>query len=85
MSNFYFVLLHSFFCATVMNSGMSIFYRDLHYPIMLIQKGIKKYHIYMYVCMYAYSVYIYIYMFVGCVVLVINKSTTKQNNIRHST
>ena len=28
---------------------------------------------------------IYIYMFVGCVVLVINKSTTKQNNIRHST
>ena len=31
------------------------------------------------------NIYIYIYMFVGCVVLVINKSTTKQNNIRHST
>ena len=29
--------------------------------------------------------YIYIYMFVWCVVLGINKSTTKQNNIRHST
>ena len=32
-----------------------------------------------------HTIYIYIYMFVGCVVLVINKSTTKQNNIRHST
>ena len=31
------------------------------------------------------NIYIYIYLFVGCVVLVINKSTTKQNNMRHST
>ena len=31
------------------------------------------------------SCLVYIYMFVGCVVLVINKSTTKQNNIGHST
>ena len=28
---------------------------------------------------------IYIYMIVGCVALVINKSTTKENNIRRST
>ena len=28
---------------------------------------------------------VYIYMFVGCVVLVINKSTMKKNNTRHST
>ena len=34
--------------------------------------------------MYVYDE-IYIYIFVGCVVLVINKSTTKQNNINHST
>ena len=30
-------------------------------------------------------IYIYEYTFVGCVVLVINKSTTNENNIRHST
>ena len=27
---------------------------------------------------------VYIYMFEGCVVLVINKSTTNENNTRHS-
>ena len=27
----------------------------------------------------------YIYMFVGCVVLAINKATTKQNKVRHIT
>ena len=32
----------------------------------------------LYICLYKY-------IFVGCVVLVINKSTTKQNNMRHST
>ena len=37
-------------------------------------------YVYVHMC-----IYIYIYMFVGCVVLVINKSTTKQDNMRHST
>ena len=40
-------------------------------------------HIYIY--QYVVYIYIYTYMFVGCVVLVINKSTTNENNIRHCT
>ena len=38
--------------------------------------------IYIYGYIYIYP---YIYLFVGCVVLAINKSTMKQNNMRHCT
>ena len=57
--------------------NLHLIYKGLHNLTTLIRKR--------HILMRTAVLYIYIYMFVECVVLVINKSTVKQNNMRHST